>query len=73
MLFTEVLCCSQWKQQQQKYLKHLKGNLFDQFKLLILVLGEVNPLAEDVWMLITRRREVAAMLIPRSTRNISQL
>lgn len=45
-----------------KVLKALKGNLFDQFKLLILVLGEVNPLAEDVWMLITRR-EVAAMLI----------
>lgn len=56
-----------------KVLKALKGNLFDQFKLLILVLGEVNPLAEDVWMLITRRREVAAMLILRSTRNISQL
>lgn len=72
-MFPKVCAVANGKKKIIKCLKHLKGNLFDQFKLLILVLGEMNPLAEDVWMLLTLRRELAAMLILQSNRNVSQL
>lgn len=73
MCYSPKVCAvANGKKTTIKCLKHLKGNLFDQFKLFILVLGEVNPLAENVWLLITLR-ELEARLILQSNRNISQL